>query len=248
MAVAEGGPLWQQVLDDLRRRLDEGRFDERFPTDRELMAQYGVSRHTVREAVRALQADGVVRRERGRGSYVVGNGIEQPLGTLYSLFESIEQSGMTQNSHVIAQGMVHNHQAAVILGLEPDTELFHLERVRLADDEPLAYDCVWIPGAIGAPLMGVDFGHTSLYEELRTRTGCVPQEGAERIRPLVPGSTEAGHLGIEVGEPVLEIDRRTRCDGRPLEWRITLVRGDRYTFRAEWSARGGEVNPRFVRQ
>ena len=60
-------PLWRQVLDDLERRLADGEIADRFPTDRELVEHYDVSRHTVREAVDRLKARGVIQRERGRG-------------------------------------------------------------------------------------------------------------------------------------------------------------------------------------
>ena len=63
-------PLWAQVLSDLSDRLGAGEFDERFPTDQELVEAYGVSRQTVREAVRRLADDGLLARERGRGTRV----------------------------------------------------------------------------------------------------------------------------------------------------------------------------------
>jgi GntR family transcriptional regulator len=73
-------PLWAQVLGDLRARLARGEFTGRFPGDEELRAQYGVSRHTVREAVRRLQAEGVIERGRGRGTFVTGAGFEPAAG------------------------------------------------------------------------------------------------------------------------------------------------------------------------
>lgn len=95
-------PLWAQVLADLRKRLTAGEFAERFPADSELVDQYKVSRHTVREAVRRLQGEGLLERRRGQGSFVVGRPIEQSMGTMYSLFRSIEETGAVQESVVRA--------------------------------------------------------------------------------------------------------------------------------------------------
>jgi len=231
-------PLWEQVLDDLRRRLGAGEFGDRFPTDRELVADYGVSRHTVREAVRHLQQEGLVTRRRGKGSFVADAEFEQPLGTLYSLFRSIEAQGVTQTSVVLAQETRIDAEAAKVLELADETPLFYLERIRLADDEPLALDRAWLPLEIAEPLLEVNFTRTALYDELRERCGVGPESGMERIRPIVPGRAEAVKLGIDVGDPAFEIDRRTTCHGRPLEWRITLVRGDRYVFRVDWDSPG----------
>ena len=63
-------PLWAQVEADLRSRVEAGEFSEAFPTDLQLTEAYGVSRHTVREAVRHLNSTGLLKRERGRGTVV----------------------------------------------------------------------------------------------------------------------------------------------------------------------------------
>jgi len=244
--VSRPTPLWRTVLNDLVRRLDAGEFDSRFPTDRELMEQYEVSRHTVREAVRLLQDSGRVSRHPGRGSRVESGAFEQPLGTVYSLFESIEATGTSQVSVVVGKEMQKNTLAAGILDLDETDEIFYLERIRLADGEPLAHDRVWLPGDIAGPLIGVDFRHTALYAELRDHCGLGPEEGQERIKPVIPDQRHAEYLELEEGQPALEIERRTNSHGAPLEWRITLVRGDRYNFRAEWKAEDTLVVPRLV--
>lgn len=230
-----GGPLWARVLDDLRRRLQQGEFDARFPTDREIVAEYGVSRHTAREAVRRLTADGLIERTRGRGSFLRGPQFEQPLGTLYSLFRSIEATGAVQTSRVVSLGRTTDARAAAMLGVEADAALVRLERIRLADDEPIAVDVVWLPERIGAPLLECDFGHTALYDELARRSGTVIDAARERIRPVVPTAKVARQLGIARGEPVFDIERVGSSRGEVLEWRTTSLRGDRFTFVAEWT-------------
>lgn len=236
-------PLWAQVLDDLRRRIARGEFAERFPTDRELVESYSVSRHTIREAVRRLQGEGVVHRHRGRGSKVVQPPIEQPVGALYSLFRSIEQAGSQQTSTVLVQERRRDPNAAAILGVAADEPLFHLERLRLVDGTPIAHDRAWLRLDLGAPLLDVDFGRTALYDELRDVCGVVPERGTERIRPVVPERPECELLGMAVGAPAFEVDRRTEWHGRPLEWRVTIIRGDRYVVRADWSEGLAESAP-----
>ena len=113
-------PLWAQLEAELRARLEAGEFDDGFPTDAQLVKRYDVSRHTVREAIRHLNKTGVLRRERGRGTVVNKAEFEQPLGGLYSLFRSIEASGVTQTSEVLELGVVTNAEAANHLGLAED--------------------------------------------------------------------------------------------------------------------------------
>src|SRR6187401_2987490 len=159
-------PLWAQVLDDLRRRLEAGEFAEGFPPERELIDQYGVSRHTVRDAMTKLREAGVIRRERGRGTFLRQAPIEQQTGSLYSFFSSVEDSGFAQRSDVLDLRLTTNADAAARLDLDDGAALFYLHRLRYADDTPIATDETWLPANIAAPLLGADFEHTALYIEL----------------------------------------------------------------------------------
>lgn len=234
-AMSGETPMWAEIDQDLRTRLARGEFDERFPTDRELVAEYDVSRHTIREAVRGLQEEGLITRNRGRGSFRTPESFAQPLGTIYSLFRSIEDSGVPQTSVVISQEERTDETAAKVLELPADSRLFYLERTRLAGGQPLAVDHVWLPMPLAAPLLEANFTRAALYEELRDRCGVVPEEGMEESRPVNVDRETAVRLGLSPGAPAFEIDRRTKADGKPLEWRISIVRGDRYAFKAEWN-------------
>ncbi|MCP5028639.1 MAG: GntR family transcriptional regulator [Actinomycetia bacterium] len=234
-------PLWAQLEADLRRRLGDGEFDERFPTDAELTGQYEVSRHTVREAVRHLNQNGLLRRERGRGTIVNKSEFEQSLGALYSLFDSVESRGVEQRSEVLAVGETTEPVAAEYLGLESGERLWHLERIRFAGDEPLAVDSVWLPLDIGALLADHDFSHTALYVELERVGGGRPDQGWERITPVVPTATERRQLGLAKGDAAFSLERLGLLGDRPVEWRVTMIRGDRFRFVADWGAAEGEA-------
>jgi GntR family transcriptional regulator len=231
-------PLWAQLETELRRAIDAGEFDERFPTDLELTRRYHVSRHTVREAVGRLQSDGLLRRVRGRGTVVERPEFEQRLGALYSLFSSIEAAGVEQRSQVIDVGIEHNADVAARLGLDDDDELFRLRRIRFADDEPLAIDTAWLPADLGRPLLAADFSHTALYDELERRCHCRPDRGWERIAPVMPSREEREVLRSGVDEAAFQVERLGQHGDVVVEWRVTLIRGDRYRFFADWSASG----------
>ncbi|HUR75134.1 MAG TPA: GntR family transcriptional regulator, partial [Sporichthya sp.] len=130
---ASSTPLWAQLEEDLQQRLADGAFDSAFPGEHELAEQYGVSRHTVREALRRMRATGVVDSTRGRGSSIRHGAIEQPLGALYSLFRSVEATGVEQRSKVRVLEVRRQNAVAITLGLDPEAELVFLERLRLAD-------------------------------------------------------------------------------------------------------------------
>lgn len=229
-------PLWAQLEHELRRRMELGHFVDRFPTDRELMEIYGVSRHTARHAVSRLGADGILRRSRGIGTSVDARTFERSLGSLYSLFQVVEESGVPQHSEVRSLERVRDAAAARRLELPVDTDLVHIDRVRFAGDEPLALDRIWLPGELAEPLLDADFTRTSLYNELERTIGRRPNEGWERIHPAIPTDDERTCLDLDDGEAVFSIERLGTHNGVPIEWRVTTIRGNRFTFVADWTA------------
>lgn len=232
-------PLWAQLEVELRRRLEAGEFnDGPFPTDLELTEAYEVSRHTVREAVRQLNKTGLLKRERGRGTVVNRSEFEQSLGTLYSLFQSVESAGVEQTSEVLALEVVTDSIAASHLELPETSDLVLLARLRLAGGVPLAIDRAWLPHEIAAPLLEVDWRHTALYDELAKLGAPVPNQGWERLTPIVPSASDRAKLDLRKGDAAFHLERLGCRDGRPVEWRTTLIRGDRYRFVTEWSAGG----------
>ena len=228
-------PLWAQITADLRDRIVGREFAQRFPTEAELMGDYGVSRHTVRESLRRLRADGLVVAERGRGTFVAQR-YEQPLGTMYSLFRSIEERGVDQRSEVLRLEVTTDSRVAEELRLPPDADLVVLARRRFAGDEPLAVDTVWLPAVVAHPLLDADFTHTALYDELARRCGVHVDRGEERILPVVPTAEQRRMLGIPARTGAFFLTRHGAAGDRWLEYRETLVRGDRYGFVARWSA------------
>jgi GntR family transcriptional regulator len=233
-------PLWRQLQQDLARRLDAGEFVNSFPGELALVEYYQVSRHTVRQALRQLRADGVIIAERGRQPRVAAAPeIEQPVGALYSLFAAVEAAGLTQHSTVRTLGIRADGVVSPRLGLEGSTPLLYLERLRYAGDEPLALDRVWMPAALAAPLLGADFTHTGLYRELADRAGIRLDHGEERINAVVPTIAERALLHCPATAAAFSINRLGRAQGQAVEWRHTLVRGDRFALTAEFSAKAG---------
>jgi GntR family transcriptional regulator len=233
-------PLWAQLHEDLRRRSEAGEFADAFPPEMDLVAQYEVSRNTVREAMRRLRSDGLVVASRGRRPRLAEDTeIVQPLGALYSLFASVEASGLEQRSEVRALEVRTDADAAGHLGRPAAQPLLYLERLRLAGGEPLALDRVWVPEDLGAPLLSVDFAHTGFYDEFLDRAGIALSGGREQIRAMVPSADDCSLLGLRKHGAALAIERLGCAKGEPVEWRHTLVRGDRFSVMAEFSARGG---------
>jgi GntR family transcriptional regulator len=231
-----GVPLWQQLLADLRARLAAGEFVAGFPGELALTEQYAVSRHTVREALRHLREEGTVTAARGRKPRLGAAEIEQPLGALASLFATVEASGLEQRNVVRRLQVLADGVIATRLGLEEAAPLVYLERLRLAGGEPLALDRVWLPADLASPLLDADFTYTALYDELAAHCGIRLTGGQERVRAVLATRGERTLLQLPPTEALLLVERTGCLHGRPVEFRHTLVRGDRYAVTAEFSS------------
>lgn len=226
-------PLWAQVQADITRRIRRGDYDQGFPGEHRLVEEYEVSRHTVREALRALRASGVLDGGRGRPTRLASGEIHQVQGTLYSLFAAVQNAGHRQRSVVRSLQARADGTVATRLGLEESTPLIYLERVRLIDDVPLAHDCVWLPAELAAPLLSADFSETSLYVQLEKLCGLRLTGGHEQVSAVVPTLAERRLLELPDDVATLHLERLGEVRGRPVEWRRTLIRGDRFALNAD---------------
>ncbi|WP_220093469.1 GntR family transcriptional regulator [Flexivirga caeni] len=233
-------PLWRQIRDDIGTRISRHEFADAFPPESRLQEEYGVSRQTIRQALRQLREDGVVTAQRGRTPRLATpTEIEQPLGALYSLFDSVRATGISQHSIVRELAVTTDATVADRLGLDRTEPLLHLARLRLAGDEPLALDEVWLPAGIAHPLLDVDWHNTGFYEELGRRCGVRLTSGEEHLRAVIPTASDRAALQLPRDTAVFAIDRLGISHDRPLEWRHTLVRGDRFSMTARFDARSG---------
>ena len=241
--VALRRPLWQRVRDDIRARLADGEFSERFPGEIELAAHYRVSRHTVREALRELRAQGLVGSGRGRprrspgGAHVRNPPVRRPPG----LAAAITAAGARPTSQVRILDLRADGVFAARLGQEESQPLLHLERLRLADGTAVALDRVWLAGDRTETLLACDFSTTTVYDALESRTDLCVTRVRDTLRALVPTGAERSLLGMAEDIALLAVARTGYCYEQPVEYRLTLLRGDRFTVcPADTGARGLE--------
>lgn len=236
MSVAEdapgragGGPLWKSVSDELLQEVLAGGFADGFPGELELAQRFGVSRGTIRAALRPLRDAGHITAHPGRKPTVVA-GRSTAYGPIYSVLASIRESGMKHGSVVLEQHLVTSPEIAAKLSLPPEEELFHLSRIRLADDEPIGLDQVWLPAAVAGKLLEADFRDASLYGELDRRCGVVLDGGTEQLTAVPATAAQAALLGCAEGSPLLLMERTGCHRARDLEFRRSYVLGDRVTI------------------
>lgn len=222
--MAANAPRWKQIHDDLRARIAAGEFHAGFPGELQLAAEYEVSRGTMRQALRPLRESGVLTANRGKRPHLLTTS-PSAYGAIYSLFEVISRSGLEPLSDILAQEIITDAQAADRLALPADARLFHLARIRRAGDTPVAVDHVWLPAALGEPLMSADFTREAVYHVLAETANVRIDGGFEDVSAVLAGPDEAHLLGCATGEALLRFERLGTSGGQPVEFRTGVLLG-----------------------
>lgn len=236
-AVATGVPLYRRIEADLRERIRDRRLapGAQVAPEPELMAEYGVSRATVRQALAGLVGEGLLEIRRGLGTYVTAPRFEHTIGGFYSFSREIERHGLEPGTRVLD---IHTEpaaeQVAEALGIEPGTPVVALRRLRLAGPDPLVVETSHLPAARFPGLDEVDFSSVRLYDTLLHRYGCRPTRARETFEPILLTVDEAALLDQRRGEPALRVERTAfDQDDNPIEFCRSTVRGDRYRYSVE---------------
>lgn len=218
-------PVWKRIHDDLSSRIYSGEFTDGFPGEVQLAEEYGVSRGTVRQALRPLRDAGIIISHRGRAPQVQTTDPWTSSGPVHSLLPPLEGDislGVTQTT---IQRAEVNKEAASHLGVESDTALLHLAWTYHPDGPPISLGHSWIPLRYAEPLTDLDFTHTSVYRELSVVCGISVDGGTETLRAVAAGADEADALECEVGSPLLAYTRISASGDTPVEYRTGSLLG-----------------------
>jgi GntR family transcriptional regulator len=219
----------QQVL-DLVQRLGVG---TAIPSERQLSADLGVSRLTVRAALDDLAREGYLVRRRGSGTYVQQPKISQEL-TITSFSEDMRRRGMVPRSQTLSmETILAGARLGRSLQVSPSEEILVIKRLRLADGETMAIETLHLPQRLVPGLAAKDLAG-SFYEILQERYGIHIVHGTQAIEPTVTNEEESAALGVPLHSPAFLFERTSRDQReRTVEFVHSVYRGDRYRIVTE---------------
>ena len=227
-------PRYLQLRDALRAALTDPGWpvDEPIPSERALMRVTGLSRTTVRQAVGELTSTGFLRRQHGRGTFLVPTPVEQEVQGVYSFTDRVTRQGRTPSSTLLAREIrPASAEEAEALAVTVGEPLIRLVRLRRVDDEPVIVDVVRIPHALVPGLMDVDLSG-SLYGLLRGELGRPPVRSTDTLEAVTASAELAGWLGVRPGSPLILMRRLSlTTDDVPLELTEEYARPDRLRYR-----------------
>jgi GntR family transcriptional regulator len=227
-------PIYEQLIAILTRliagrALREGSV---LPPEPELAAGLGLSRQTVNQALTALARRGLLIRRRGIGTFVASPVIQQRLDGLYSFIRTLNEQGMEPGTRLLGSRVTTDDSASAFLTTSPDGLIYEITRLRSMDGEPVVFEGIFLPIPIGEALPRERLLNEVLYDLIRAVSGVEVTHAEESIQPVAVRRTEAALLGVAIGEPAFLVERATFAGEQPIEFRRSVIRGDRFRFRA----------------
>ncbi|MFB4163819.1 GntR family transcriptional regulator [Alteribacillus sp. JSM 102045] len=226
-------PIYYQIQEMIRKKMDAGEWQpgDMLPSERIFAEEFEVSRMTVRQAITELVNEGLLRREKGKGTFVAEKKLEQTLQGLTSFTEDMKARGF-EPGNILNYFRVSeaNSDTAKALNMKAGEKVYEMQRIRLADKEPMALETTFIHADLIKGLSEKVAGK-SLYSYIENEQNLKIGFANQTLESAIAAEKEAELLGIQAGDPILWISRMTHLqDGTPFEYVKSAYRGDRYKF------------------
>ena len=227
-------PLYYQLREVLRQEIVQNNLmpGTLLPSESEMIERFNVSRPSVRRAISDLEAEGLIYREHGKGSFVRGQQIEQELTALTGFVEDMLELGYRPHARLIKTKQVPADQnVAKKLKLPLGTIVTYIERVRIANDIPLSFDTTWMPNDIGQKIIRDNLEVYPIYSLLEDKHGFTLEEADYVIGATVAMGRITSVLEVEQGAPIFTIERTANAKGGiPIDYELLYYRADRIRF------------------
>ncbi len=224
-------PVYYQLKNLILDKIKNGEYPEGslIPSERDLGENLGISRMTVRQALNQLVSEGVLYREKGKGTYVSKSKIVQR--NIMSFSETVRKKGLVPSTNVLGFTRVADRpDIAEILGLDAKELLYCVKRLRLANDLPIGIEEVYIPEKYCPGLEKQDL-KTSLYKLLKEAYSLSVNYMDSSVEAAKASKEERKLLGLTDGIPVLRISSISYNDsGMKLLHQKDVYRSDEYSY------------------
>ncbi|MGB0389277.1 MAG: GntR family transcriptional regulator [Ardenticatenaceae bacterium] len=235
-------PKYYQIAEGLREQITSGRLkpNDQIPTEEALCRQYQVSRGTVQQAIRELVRDGLIRRERGRGSFV--NQLPKPQSTFFTLTsfaQDMRRQGRVPTTQLLtAEQIPAPRDVAERLGVAVGESLLHIVRLRLADGQPVAYETRYLASALCPTLLEHDLEEESIHWLLVSHYQIPLVRMTHTVEIQALSAPQAEMLQVQAGTRAFFVDRLTYTTEQeqkvPAVWFQAIYRQDNYDLQAQF--------------
>lgn len=230
-------PLHETIRNWIESEIQQGHLkpDEKLPSEHDLCAKFGVSRITVRRALQTLESSQLIYRCQGVGSFVGSGKTSQPLVRFTDFMEDMRRAGLKGTSRVI-QAIIEPAEGDVAerLQVKEGLKVYRLDRLRLGDGDPVAFDITYLPMMYGQLLEGVDLSDKTLFSVFENEYEIIVKGGSIHISGAAATEYLAVQLGIREGQALLQLNRYAyTVNDKPLYWQKRFYRNDRVSYQIQ---------------
>ncbi|MFR3727200.1 GntR family transcriptional regulator [Lacrimispora sp.] len=233
-----GFPYYLQIYQEIRERILTKVYlpNHLIPSENDLVKEFGVTRATVRNAIKKLQSEGLILTEKGKGSYVNQPKIEQSLFRFYSFGR--DHSELNKNSVLLGIKDEQNAEVQKALNLSDNQKVKRITRIRSLNHLPVIIENSYIPSDIAPDIEAYDLESLSIYDLLENTYGCCISRAKEFLDTCVTDRYYSELLEVDEGMPVFLIKRITYdLKDIPIEFRESVIRSDKFTFSVDLKLR-----------
>jgi GntR family transcriptional regulator len=232
-----GTPYYLQIAEILRAGIGDGKWEpgQLIPSEASLCEMFGVSRTAIRQALAQLVAEGLLHKEKGRGTFVARPHMAIAVQELRGFFDEMSAAGRAVTTEVVRQEVTTAPVAiASALAVPVGAPVVCLERLRSVAGEPLVHATTYLPWPAFAELLNVDFTTAGLYATLDEAFGVRPHGGLRRLEAVSATPAQARLLGVRTRDALLRVVASNVDVNRvPFEAFDAYYRGDRAVFEAD---------------
>ncbi len=225
-------PMYIKIHNQIKRDVENHvyKVGDRIPAERQLAVKFGVSRMTLRQAIKTLEEEGILERRLGSGTYVASQKVQEKMSGIMSFTEITQANGQIPSSKLISYQIGKpSLSEKERLNLNPDSEVLRMERIRFADETPICYEVVTIPYHLVENLSKDDIS-THLYETLN-KNGYRIGRVTEHISAAVANENDARLLNAKKGEALITRRQVTELsNGQPFEYTRARYVAERFEF------------------
>jgi len=225
-------PVYQQIADELRQNICYKIYTvgDRLPTEMQLAERFGVNRHTLRQAIGLLRQEGVVRVDRGRGTFVVSPVISYPISKRVRYNDSLKAQGFHPNVKILqAIEIMATETIAETLQIKEASPVILLERLSLADDQPISLCSSYFPAhRVPDFLQHLSSESISISKLMKEHYNFDHLRQTTRISAHPVKTQDAQLMELPLSAPILMVQSvNINQYGDVIEYGITRFRGDR---------------------
>lgn len=225
-------PMYIKIHNKIKRDIEKHvyKVGDRIPAERQLAVKFGVSRMTLRQAIKTLEDEGILERRLGSGTYVASQKVQEKMSGIMSFTEITQANGQTPSSKLISyQVGKPSLSEKERLELKSDDEILRMERIRYADDTPICYEVVTIPYSLVEKASKDDIS-THLYETLEKNNYQIGRV-TEHISAAIANEQDAKLLDAKKGEALITRRQVTELsNGKPFEYTRARYVAERFEF------------------